>query len=173
MAKAPEELSVIVSTKEYRPGAVGALLDIYERAIHELIQFAEHIPPGEYTEVLDAETEDEDCRTVQTILGHVVRSGYQYADYIKQAFELTGRKPKTDPVTHETAGAQLGDMMSYTLAAIEPMCSFPYDRFDNIHIKTSWGQEYDFEQLMEHAIVHALRHHRQIERLQAVKSASA
>jgi hypothetical protein len=28
---------------------------------------------------------------------------------------------------------------------------------------TSWGQLYDIEQLMEHAIVHVLRHRRQIE----------
>ena len=30
-------------------------------------------------------------------------------------------------------------------------------------IKTRWGQHYDIEQLMEHAIVHILRHRRQIE----------
>ena len=28
----------------------------------------------------------------------------------------------------------------------------------------SWGQLYDIEQLMEHAIVHILRHRRQVER---------
>jgi len=32
-------------------------------------------------------------------------------------------------------------------------------------MKTSWGENYDFEQLLEHAIVHILRHRRQIERL--------
>ena len=31
-------------------------------------------------------------------------------------------------------------------------------------ILTSWGQLYDIEQLFEHAIVHILRHRRQIER---------
>jgi hypothetical protein len=30
-------------------------------------------------------------------------------------------------------------------------------------MKTSWGQVYDIEQLFEHAIVHILRHRRQIE----------
>ncbi|HQW21967.1 MAG TPA: DinB family protein, partial [Bacteroidia bacterium] len=30
-------------------------------------------------------------------------------------------------------------------------------------IKVNWGQQYDVEQLMEHAIVHILRHRRQIE----------
>ena len=31
-------------------------------------------------------------------------------------------------------------------------------------IKVRWGQYYDVEQLFEHAIVHVLRHRRQIER---------
>jgi hypothetical protein len=36
----------------------------------------------------------------------------------------------------------------------------------SIHNKMhgSWGQSYDIKQLMEHAIVHTLRHRRQIER---------
>ncbi len=31
-------------------------------------------------------------------------------------------------------------------------------------IKTYWGQVYDIEQLTEHAIVHVMRHRRQIEK---------
>ncbi len=31
-------------------------------------------------------------------------------------------------------------------------------------IKTSWGQVYDIEQIMEHAVMHVLRHRRQIEK---------
>ena len=34
-----------------------------------------------------------------------------------------------------------------------------------LKIKTSWGQLYDIEQLTEHAIVHILRHQRQIEKI--------
>ncbi|WP_294276359.1 hypothetical protein [uncultured Chryseobacterium sp.] len=30
-------------------------------------------------------------------------------------------------------------------------------------INTLWGQQYDVEQMLEHAIVHILRHRRQIE----------
>jgi hypothetical protein len=29
---------------------------------------------------------------------------------------------------------------------------------------TGWGQHYDIEQMMEHAIVHVLRHRRQVEK---------
>jgi len=39
------------------------------------------------------------------------------------------------------------------------------EEYDNAKkMKTSWKQFYDIEQMMEHAIVHILRHRRQIER---------
>jgi hypothetical protein len=37
-----------------------------------------------------------------------------------------------------------------------------YNDAGKIHV--TWGQSYDVEQLFEHAIVHILRHRRQIER---------
>ena len=40
------------------------------------------------------------------------------------------------------------------------------EQFDeSLKIKSSWGQLYDIEQITEHAIVHILRHKRQIEKI--------
>jgi len=39
-----------------------------------------------------------------------------------------------------------------------------------VTIDSRWGQRYDLEQLLEHAIVHVLRHRRQIERLKQGQS---
>jgi hypothetical protein len=36
---------------------------------------------------------------------------------------------------------------------------------DQMKIQTGWGQRYDIEQLMEHAIVHILRHTRQLKKI--------
>ncbi len=36
---------------------------------------------------------------------------------------------------------------------------------NSLKIKTGWGQLYDIEQMMEHAIVHILRHKKQIEKI--------
>jgi hypothetical protein len=40
-----------------------------------------------------------------------------------------------------------------------------YEEMASIRIAARWGPTYDLEQLLEHAIVHVLRHRRQIERL--------
>ena len=40
----------------------------------------------------------------------------------------------------------------------------PEEEASSLQIRSGWGPLYDFEQLFEHAIVHVLRHRRQIER---------
>ncbi|HEX8338303.1 MAG TPA: hypothetical protein VF621_16415 [Pyrinomonadaceae bacterium] len=62
--------------ESYRSGAAGALMDEYERAASELARLVERIPDGEFERVVDPQTEDEDCRSAQTIMSHVVRAGY-------------------------------------------------------------------------------------------------
>ena len=75
--------------KTYRQGAVGALLDEYEKAIFELQQVINVISDQELIKIVDSITIDINCKSIQTILSHVVRSGYAYAIYIRN---LGGQK---------------------------------------------------------------------------------
>ena len=80
-------------------GAIGALLDEYERALADLKRVLSTVKTDELVTIVDTETKDDDCRSIQTILAHVVRSGYGYAievrnkqgeklgDNIKELFE--------------------------------------------------------------------------------------
>jgi hypothetical protein len=69
-------------TKNYRLGAVGALLDIYEQAIIDFKKVIEDIPDTALTIITDPDTTDENCKSIQTILSHVVSSGFSYASSI-------------------------------------------------------------------------------------------
>src|SRR3954471_4077939 len=83
-----------IMLKSYRSGAVGALMDEYERAAEELTHLVERIPDDEFVRVVDAQTEDEDCRSAQTIMSHVVRSGYGYADYMREQLAIPSTRPQ-------------------------------------------------------------------------------
>ncbi len=61
--------------KAYRKGALGAMMDEYERAASELRRLVEQIPEDEFVRVVDPQTSDENCRSVQTIMSHVVSAG--------------------------------------------------------------------------------------------------
>jgi len=147
-------------------GAIGAILDEYEKAINELIAVIKNISSDHLKTIIDHETEDEDCRSIQTILTHVVRAGYGYATYIRknQGEDVIFLKPSHLP------------SVDLYISAIKEMFLFNekvFDDYPNISLEeknqekkmhVSWGQYYNVEQLMEHAIVHILRHRRQIER---------
>jgi len=153
--------------KIYRDnGAIGALLDEYEKAINELLSIIEPIDDTTLTTIVDSKTKDKDCRSIQSILSHLVASGYTYAIYLRmtQGEELDFRRKIRLSSTKEYAIA-LKDMFKYNEEVFKD-----YPNYNLLHTKsekkihTRWGQIFDGDQIMEHAIVHILRHRRQIER---------
>jgi len=143
-------------------GAIGALLDEYERAIEDLKKVLENISPEQLMKVVDAETEDPDCKSIQTILTHVNRAGYWY---VIEARNAQGEKKDLPEEklfdTVEKYQTELDSMFSYTEKLFE---DYPeIDLYKKVDIR--WKQLTNLDLLFEHAIVHVLRHRRQIEML--------
>ena len=153
------------STSEtYRSGAIGALLDEYERAAAELRRLVERIPDEDFARVVDPETSDDDCRSVQTIMSHVVRAGYGYADYLREQFSIASTRPPNRLLSRQESLEQLDAALRYTARTLEGRWEMSDAEITAAVINSSWGVVYDVEQLLEHAIVHILRHRRQIEK---------
>ena len=141
-------------------------MDEYERATEELKNVITSVSQPEYEAIADPDTKDKDCRSIQTIMNHVVRAGYGYSIYIRKQFgdTFTERKEDYGLTTAEVACTELESMIAHTSVTLYDKRELNLDeQADNI-IKTSWGQDYNIEQLLEHAVVHILRHRRQIER---------
>lgn len=150
--------------KIYRNGAIGALMDEYERAAAELRRLIEQISDDDFVRVVDAKTKDDDCRSVQTIMSHVVRAGYSYADYIREQFSIASTRPQHKLLSRQESLEQLDAALRYTAQTLEGRWEMSEEEIYGTVIKSSWGVVYDVEGLLEHAIVHILRHRRQIER---------
>ena len=150
--------------KTYRNGAVGALMDEYERAASELARLVGQIPDEEFERVVDAQTEDEDCRSAQTVMSHVVRAAYGYADYVREQLSIASTRPQPKLLSRREALEQLEAALRYTVETLEGRWEMSDKEIAGITIHTRWGAVYDLEGLLEHAIVHVLRHRRQIER---------
>ena len=148
-------------------GAIGALLDIYGQAINGLIDVIEGVSDDNLIVITDAQAADENCRSVQTILSHVVHSGYGYATSIHNSKGHALQRPLKIfylSVTEYVDG--LKAVLAYTESVFKELDDTDLEQHDDLlKIKTGWGQLYDIEQLMEHAIVHILRHKRQIENI--------
>jgi uncharacterized damage-inducible protein DinB len=148
----------------YRSGYVGALMDEYERAARELLAVIERLDDTQYVTLRDAMTEDDNCRSIQTVMSHVVRACFGYADMLNEVWGRPKNPQGRQLLERDEALAGLRAGLQYTLATVDGHKDLTEAQGTAIHMQSSWGQEYDFDQLFEHAIMHLHRHRRQIER---------
>ena len=156
-----------MSTKIYRTGAKGALLDIYEQAISDFKNAVQHIPDTALFKIIKTPVIDKNCESIQAILTHVVYAGFGYANSINQLKFPESRRPeKKFNLTIKEYLEDLTNVFVYTENIFNEIEEDELQQHNNVlKIKTGWGQLYDTEQLMEHAIVHLLRHQLQLEKL--------
>jgi uncharacterized damage-inducible protein DinB len=150
--------------------AVNALLSEYRKVILELQNVIQNIPDEKLVLTISTETNNEDCQSIQTILAHVVNSGYAYCIYIRNLKDATVERPKKEiRKSAEEYKEDLNNVLLYTYETFETIYDNDLESVNALEkIKTSWGQIYDIEQIVEHAIVHILRHRRQIENFKTV-----
>lgn len=155
--------------KKFRDnGATGALLDEYEKSIEELKDVITAISKEDLVEIVDYETKDKDCESIQKILSHVVEAGYTYVVTIRKWLgEEIAYKNNELLYSIEEYKSALNTMFAYNEQLFQDYPELPLEAYNlENKITVRWGQKYDMEQLFEHAIVHILRHRRQIERFQ-------
>ncbi len=146
--------------------AIEAILDEYERAVTELKKAITSISHNELVSIVDDKTNDSDCISIQTILTHVVKSGYCYVieirKFLGEQIDFVERKILE---SNEQYQNELDKMLRYSAKLFNDYPNLTLEETD-LHKKilVQWGQQYNVEQLFEHAIVHVLRHRRQIEK---------
>ena len=153
-------------TKYRDNGAIGAILDEYERAICELKQLISTVSYPELMEIVDHETTDAACKSIQTILTHVVVSGYLYATEIRKWLGEDIAYPEKEWFNYsEEYQKALDGMFDFTAKIFDDYPDIQLKEYDcDKKIQVRWGQKFDVNQISEHAIMHVLRHRRQIER---------
>ena len=147
-------------------GAIGALLDEYEKSINELIDTISDLSQEQLIKVVDFETNNEDCKSIQSILTHVIQSGYTYVIEIKKWLgEEIEYKEKRKFENIKDYIRALQKMFEFNEKLFTDYPNLKLNEYDsNKKISVRWGQKFDVEQLFEHAIVHILRHRRQIKK---------
>ena len=140
------------------------MMDEYERAASEFVRIVSGISDAEFERERDTRTADPHCRSVQSIMNHVIGSGYGYADYIRGAFSVPSARPSLPMLARTQSLDQIKHMLAYTAETLEGRWEYSDEQTGAVRINSRWGVQYDMEQMLEHAIVHILRHRRQIER---------
>ncbi len=154
-------------TNSHNQHALRALMHEYDLAIQDLISLIHELSNEELNIESPLETKDPDCLTVKTILEHILRSGYGYINTIVKYLRLNTIILQYEfpcSTAHDYSN-ELIKMSVYTEEKLHLIDDSMIQALEQQHkIRTTWGQYYDIEQLLEHAIVHVLRHRYQIEK---------
>jgi uncharacterized damage-inducible protein DinB len=166
MLRSRGELLLMKKLEDYRKGAIGALMDEYERAAIELKSIVENINKDDYTRIVDTETKDEDCRSIQTMMNHVVHAGYGYANAVRRKFSIphvpVGQERKQIPPSE--IGGEIDQVLAYTIETLDGKWEMSYAEMEETIIMRKENFSENIEQLLEHAVLHILRHRRQIDK---------
>lgn len=148
-----------------RAGMFGALMDEYARAAADFCMAVEAIPMDRWIE--ERETDDPDCRSLQALASHTVRAARGYASYIRGVRKMEPsdlRLTFVPPKAPSDVRPGLREAMHLTEDSLEGWYDAPEKEVVAQKFQVGWGPIYDPEMILEHAIVHLLRHRRQIER---------
>lgn len=146
-------------------GMIIALLDEYIRAFKDYKEVLSTISDSLFEKILDSETKDEDCKSVKNITFHVVQSGYTYINYVNTITNKEWLEFEKSIKTVSESNLEIDKMLDFTEESLNAIIEKTNKEIEQWKFETRWKVTYDFEQLMEHAIVHVLRHRRQIERI--------
>ena len=140
-------------------GAIGALLDEYEKSIVELKAVISSVSESELLATVDSETKDPDCVSIQSILTHIISAGYNYVIEIRNWLGEQKAFRKKEPLNSIDAyKAGLDQMFEFNVKLFDDYPSIKIDEVKNDKkITVRWKQQYDVEQLYEHAIVHVFK----------------
>ena len=142
---------------------VKALMEEYFRSAIDLKEILSTVSDVEFQKVRDEKTEDPECKSIQTIVSHVVGSGYTYINYINTIGKIEWREYNNVIEDSSMGISEIDKMLNYTQSSLKHILHFENKEIETWKFESRWDVIYDFEQLMEHAIVHVLRHRRQIE----------
>jgi hypothetical protein len=115
------------------------------------------------------ETSDEDYQSMETLLRHLLRAARGYMAWMCEKLNLPD--PKIDPVPAADVIEAIAD--EYLEHLLErwrlPLAGIEEEKFYNPAFTSRWGSEYCIEGMLEHAVVHPLRHEFQLRNLIADK----
>lgn len=148
-----------------RRGAFGALMDEYARAAEEFCRVVEGDAAAHFTAERPGVNE---LRSRRDVCAHVCGSARLYADLIRKVrgMDHIDRYDETPWCADAPGDVRrfLADTLRYTEDAVAGLDELAEAEVQALVIHSQWVSTYDPESILEHAIVHVLRHRRQLER---------
>jgi len=151
----------IQDLSNYRYRGARALVLLHERALRDLLPVWRR---AKAAEIRLPSTKDPDYASLETLLQHALRSARGYMTWLCEKLGLP--EPGIDPAPEAPRVEQEAErFIQYLLERWRlPLADVEEARFGATH-KTRWGEDMSLEGMLEHAVMHPIRHRFQLEEL--------
>jgi uncharacterized damage-inducible protein DinB len=111
------------------------------------------------------ETEDKDYESLETLLKHILRAARGYMTWMCSKLNLPDpgidQAPEPDLIESKT-----DDYLDQLLEKWKhPLAEIPEEKFHTPTYTSNWGVEYCIDAMLEHAVMHPIRHEFQLRNL--------
>jgi hypothetical protein len=111
------------------------------------------------------ESNDLDYQSMATILFHVLRASRGYMVWICEKLNLDNPQIDTPPPLAEVKN-KAGDYLNHLFERWRlPLVNVPEHSFRGSSYKTNWGDDFCIESMLEHAVLHPIRHEFQLKNM--------
>jgi uncharacterized damage-inducible protein DinB len=110
-------------------------------------------------------TDDPDYQSLDHLLSHLLRAARGYMTWMCKKLGLPDPGIDNFPPP-ETAERDAEAFLQHVLEKWrEPLANVAAEAFENISYKSRWGMDYSIDSMLEHAVMHPIRHIFQLEEL--------
>jgi uncharacterized damage-inducible protein DinB len=149
---------------EYRYRGARAMVLMHER---ELWRFVEVWRKAKAAGVALPATDDPDYASLEHMLYHVLRAARGYMIWTCEKLELPDPQIQPAPPP-ERMEAEVDRYLEHLLARWRlPLAEVDEERASRPNYKSRWGMDYSIDSMLEHALVHPMRHAFQLEEMLA------
>jgi hypothetical protein len=145
--------------KEFSYGGARALTELHEKHMRS---YLETWRKAKKAGITLPQTIDPAYESIETLLRHPLKSSRGYITWICQKLDLSD--PGIDPVPElEYLEHSAEIFLEHLLQRWKlPLCDIPEERFFDRTYTSNWDVEYCIEGMLEHAVMHPIRHEYQL-----------
>ncbi len=154
------------SLKKYKYNGARALVLLHEQYMRSCLETWRE---GKRLNISLPETGDQDYQSMETLLRHVLRAARGYMTWICEQLGLPDpgieKVPESDQIE-----AQADEYTEHLLEKWRlPLAEIPEDKFHAPTYTSRWGVNYCIDAMLEHAVMHPIRHEFQLRNLIAAR----
>ncbi len=110
-------------------------------------------------------TSDEDYKSLETLLFHVLRASGRYITWICAKLELPDPGIEAPPEVAKI-NKEAEKYINHVLSKWNgQLADIPEEKFHEPTYKSNWGVNYCIDAMLEHAVMHPIRHENQLKKL--------